>query len=96
MSEEQNNNSSEEETLFEFPCEFPIKAMGKTGPELEGAVIEIINRHVADLSETAIKLNASKGGNYTSITITITAQSKSHLDGIYYELTACEHVLYAL
>ncbi|MCW9056274.1 MAG: DUF493 domain-containing protein [Gammaproteobacteria bacterium] len=96
MSDEQSNNPSEEETLFEFPCEFPIKAMGKTGPELEGAVIEIINRHVPDLPEDAIKLNASKGGNYTSITIIVVAQSKDHLDAIYYELTACEHVLYAI
>ena len=88
--------SSEEETLFEFPCEFPIKAMGKTAAELEVAVLEIIHRHVPDLSEGAIKMNASKGGKYTSITITITAQSKSHLDGIYMELTSCEHVLYAL
>lgn len=91
-----NEPGNEEDTLFEFPCEFPIKAMGKSGPELEGAVLAIINRHVPDLSEGAIKLNASKGGNYTSITITITAQSKAHLDGIYYELTACEHVLFAL
>ncbi|MCW9013709.1 MAG: DUF493 domain-containing protein [Gammaproteobacteria bacterium] len=86
----------EEETLFEFPCQFPIKAMGKSGPDLEGAVLEIINRHVDDLSEGAIKLNASKGGKYTSITITITAQSKAHLDGIYMELTRCEHVLYSI
>ena len=88
--------NSEEETLFEFPCEFPIKAMGKTGAELEIAVLEIINRHVPDLCEGAIKMNASKGGKYTSITITIIAQSKSHLDGIYMELTSCEYVLYAL
>ena len=86
----------EEETLFEFPCKFPIKAMGKTGPSLEIAVLEIINRHVPDLPEGAIRLAASKGGNYTSITITITAQSKAHLDGIYMDLTACEHVLYAI
>lgn len=85
-----------EETLFEFPCEFPIKAMGKTGPELEVAVLEIINRHVDDVPESAIKLQQSKGGNYTSITITITAQSKTQLDNIYIELTACEHVLYAI
>lgn len=91
-----SDQSSEEETLFEFPCEFPIKAMGKTGPELEGAVLEIINRHVPDLSEGAIKLNASKGGKFTSITITITAQSKAHVDGIYLELTSCEHVLFAI
>lgn len=88
--------NSEEETLFEFPCEFPIKAMGKTGPELEVAVLDIINRHVPDLTEGAIRLVESKGGKYTSITITITAQSKAHLDGIYMELTCCDHVLYAL
>lgn len=86
----------DEDTLFEFPCEFPIKAMGRTGPELEMAVLEIINRHVPDLPEGAVSLNASKGGNYTSITVTITAQSKAHLDGIYMELTRCEHVLYAI
>ncbi len=91
-----SEQNPEDETLFEFPCEFPIKAMGKSGPALELAVLEIINRHVPDLTEGAIRLNASKGGNYTSITITITAQSKSHLDGIYMELTQCEHVLYAI
>ncbi len=90
------NDISTEETLFEFPCEFPIKAMGKTGPELEVAVLEIINRHVDDLVEGSIKFQQSKGGNYTSITITITAQSKSQLDNIYIDLTACEHVLYAI
>ena len=87
---------SDEETLFEFPCDFPIKAMGKSGPELETAVLEIINRHVDDLPEGAVKIMASKGGNFTSITVTVTAQSKAHLDGIYLELTSCEHVLFAI
>lgn len=86
----------EEETLFEFPCEFPIKAMGRTGPALELAVLEIINRHVTDLPEGSIRLAESRGGKYTSITITITAHSKAQLDGIYMDLTACEHVLYAI
>jgi len=88
--------SSEEETLFEFPCEFPIKAMGRSGEVLEAAVMDIIHRHVDDLSENAVKMNESKGGKFVSITITVTAQSKAHLDGIYLELTACEHVLFAL
>ena len=88
--------SIEEDTLFEFPCEFPIKAMGKSGEVLEAAVMEIIHRHVDELSENAVKMNESKAGNFVSITITITAQSKAHLDGIYLELTACEHVLFAL
>ena len=86
----------QEDSCFKFPCEFPIKAMGKTGDELEVAVLEIINRHVDDLPEGAVKFNSSKGGKYTSITVTINAQSKEQLDAIYSELTAHELVLYAL
>jgi len=86
----------QDETCFTFPCEFPVKAMGKTGDALEVAVIEIINRHVNDLAEGAITFNSSKGGKYTSITITINAQSKAQLDAIYMDLTAHELVLYAL
>lgn len=84
------------ETLFEFPCEFPIKAMGLSCDEFEIAVIEIINRHVEDLCEGALRMKPSKNGKYTAITITITAHSKDQLDAIYMDLTACEHVSVAL
>lgn len=84
------------ETLLEFPCEFPIKAMGLTCDALEIAVIEIINRHVENLTEGALRMKPSKTGKYTAITITITAHSKQQLDNIYLDLTACEHVSIAL
>ncbi len=86
----------EGETLLKFPCEFPVKAMGLSGDQLEVSVIEIINRHVNDLSEGAIAMRPSKNGKYTAITITITAQSKQQLDAIYMDLTVCEHVSIAL
>ncbi len=86
----------EQETLFKFPCEFPIKAMGKTGDALEIAVLEIMNRHVDDLAEGAAKFNQSSNGKFTSITITFTAHSKQHLDNIYIDLTACDLVLYCI
>ena len=86
----------EGETLLEFPCQFPVKAMGLTCEHLEIAVIEIINRHVSDLSEGAVKMKPSKNGKYTAITITITAHSKKQLDAIYIDLTDCEHVTIAL
>lgn len=84
------------ETLLEFPCDFPIKAMGLACDEFEIAVIEIINRHVEYLAEDALKMKPSKTGKYTAITITITASSKQQLDAIYIDLTACEHVSIAL
>jgi uncharacterized protein len=89
------NNDSQESPLV-FPCQFPIKAMGKSGTALELAVLEIVRRHVPDMSESAISVMKSKNGTYSSITLTVMAQSKQQLDAIYGELTACEHVLYAL
>ena len=86
----------EGETLLEFPCEFPIKAMGLACDELEIAVIEIINRHVENLAEGALKMRPSKTGKYTAITVTIAAHSKEQLDAIYIDLSACEHVSIAL
>ena len=86
----------EGETLLEFPCEFPIKAMGLACDELEIAVLEIVNRHVEDLGEGELKMKPSRNGKYVAITVTINATSKDQLDAIYMELTACEHVSIAL
>lgn len=88
--------AEESETLLEFPCQFPIKAFGLSGEILEVAVLEIVNRHVDDLAEGAVKMNASKSAKYTSITITIRATSKKQIDAIYIDLTDCEHVVMAL
>ena len=98
MSEDNQdqNDQQQEETLFEFPCEFPIKAMGKSCPEMEIAIVEIMNRHVPNLSEGAIRMRPSSKGTYTAITVTIQAHSKDQLDAIYLELTACELIAYAI
>ncbi len=81
-----------EETLFEFPCSFPIKIMGKDTTELHQVVREIIHRHVDDINEDAFKSRKSAQGTYISITVTIMANNKQQLDNIYLELTACDHV----
>jgi putative lipoic acid-binding regulatory protein len=83
----------EHDTPFEFPCQFPVKAMGKNIPNIEAIVVEIVRRHVSDLSESAVKTRESKGGKYISVTITIEAQSKAQLDAVYMDLTACSDVL---
>lgn len=85
-----------EESVIKFPCEFPIKAMGRATPELEIAVLEIMNRHVPDLGEGAVRTRKSRNGNYLSITVTIQARSREQLDAIYMELTSCEHIVFAI
>jgi len=85
-----------EETLLEFPCRFPIKAMGKTGLELDLLVIEIVRRHASDIHESAVTTRLSKDGNYISVTIVVEATSKQQLDAIYQDLTDHPHILMAL
>lgn len=86
----------DEDALFDFPCDFPIKAMGKACPELEIAVLDIMNRHVPDLGEGAVKMRESSKGNYVSITVTIKARSREQLDAIYMELSSCEHIAFSI
>ncbi len=84
-----------EETLLEFPCQFPIKAMGKTGLELDLLVVEIVRRH-ASINEGAVTTRPSKDGNYIAVTVIIEASSKQQLDAIYQDLSDHPHILMAL
>jgi uncharacterized protein len=87
---------AEQESLLEFPCRFPIKAMGTDDGAFETLVVELVRKHAPDLGEDSVATRASQGGKYLSVTVTVTATSREQLDNIYRELTACEQVLYAL
>ena len=87
---------SETETLLEFPCSFPVKAMGKNNGEFEALVSQIIFTH-AELHEGEEVTSRTSGSDtYLSVTVTITATSRDQLDRIYEDLTASEQVLMAL
>jgi len=85
-----------DETLLVFPCQFPIKVMGKTSSELDLVVVEIVRRHAPDLHEGTVTTRPSKDGNYLAVTIVIEATSKQQLDAIYQDLSDHPHVLMAL
>jgi putative lipoic acid-binding regulatory protein len=84
---------SEEDTLLEFPCAFPIKAMGRSESGFEALALAIVRRHVPDFNTDCMKIVASKQGNYLSVTFTIEATSREQLDSVYRDLTACEELL---
>ncbi|HEB96417.1 MAG TPA: DUF493 domain-containing protein [Sedimenticola thiotaurini] len=90
------NQTSDEETLFEFPCEFSVKAMGLAADDFDALVAGIVRRHVPDLGEGAVRSRPSRGGRYTSVTVTFQATSKAQLDAIYQALTDHERVLMSL
>lgn len=85
-----------DDSILEFPCDFPIKAMGKSEENFDALVVGIVRRHCPDLLEGAVKSRLSREGNYVSVTVTIQAESRSQLDRIYMDLTAHDKVLVAL
>jgi putative lipoic acid-binding regulatory protein len=88
--------SEEQESPLKFPCEFPIKAMGKADCELDIIVVGIIRKHAPDLTEGAVYTRDSTAGNYVSVTVTVNATSRKQLDAIYQDLVDCEAVIMAL
>ncbi len=78
---------AEQETLLEFPCDFPLKVMGATREGLAQAIVEVVLRHAPDFDAAKVEMRPSKAGNYISLTCVIRATSKPQLDALYRELT---------
>lgn len=79
---------SEDESLLEFPCDFPIKIMGQRCDDFAHTVVEVVMRHVPDFRPESVEMRASRSGTYLSITCTVRATSRRQLDALYRELTA--------
>jgi len=77
-----------QETVLEFPCKFPIKAMGINSDSFENEIVMIVRKHAPHFGEAAVKSTASKTGKYLSVTVTITAESKTQLDEVYREINS--------
>lgn len=86
----------EEKTLLQFPCDFPIKVMGRAEPGFDTMILELVRKHFPDLQESAMTSRPSKGGKWVSVTLVLRAQSKSQIDAVYLDLTAHEKVVMAL
>lgn len=74
-------------SLIEYPCEFPIKVMGKTQAGFAQSILALVKRHAPDFDETTVGMRPSREGKYLSLTFTIRATSREQLDAIYMELS---------
>ena len=75
-------------SLLQFPCAFPIKAMGAGDVDLRQLVLDLVRPHAADVDESQIRIQPSRTGRYQSVTVVIPAQDRAQLDAIYQDLSA--------
>ena len=87
-------NPDPEQSLIAFPCDFPIKIMGRTQAGFAQAVIEIVGRHAPDFDPATVEMRPSREGRYLSLTCTVRATSREQLDNLYRDLSS--HPMVAL
>lgn len=73
---------------IEFPCEYPIKVLGRERDDFRPTVIAVFERHAPGFDARAIVARASGKGTFTSLTITITATGPEQLEALHQDLIA--------
>lgn len=86
------DGGNEEAPKIEFPCDYPIKVLGRAAPDFEDLIVEVISRHTAPIDPANVKLRASGKGTFVSITVIIVATGVDQLDIIHKDLLATGRV----
>jgi len=81
------------DSLFNFPCDFPLKVMGRHTDDFRSIVLGIVQKHTGPILPANIEERPSRDGTYLSVTCTFNAKSREQLDNLYLELTSCERVM---
>jgi len=82
-----NNNPPEEHlAAMVYPCEMPIKVVGKSQPNFAQEIADVIREFDPEFDPASVEMRPSRKGNYLGLTFRITAQSRQHLDDIYQRL----------
>jgi len=83
-------------SLLTFPCEFPLKVMGRREDGFAQVVSEIVMRHADDFRPETIEMRSSKNARYLSLTVVINARSREQVDALYSELSKHPMVMMVL
>jgi putative lipoic acid-binding regulatory protein len=81
-----------EESLIQYPSDFPIKVMGRNHPELAQTLAQVVLRFDPDFDPATIEMRPSKAGNYLGLTFIVRATSREQLDALYRALHGHEMV----
>jgi hypothetical protein len=86
--------SGADDSLLKFPSDLAIKVFGRNDSDFRAAVLAIIESHYGKAYSVAEQ--QSKQASYSSLTITVRAESRAQIDAVYQALVAHELVLMAL
>lgn len=76
------------ESLIDYPSDFPIKIMGAMQDAFAETMVEVVSRHDPEFHAGKMEMRPSSKGNYLSLTVTVRATSREQLDNLYRELSS--------
>ena len=85
-----------QDTLLEFPCDYPVKVFGGNTPDFTRHVRDLLAPIIGAVADDAVDTRMSKSNRYLAVTIRFEATSKDQVDAVYEALTADTRVVMAL
>jgi len=76
-----------EQSLIEYPSQFPIKVMGENVEGFALSVVRVAQQFDPAFDASTVETRPSKAGKYLGVTITVTATSREQLDELYRTLS---------
>jgi hypothetical protein len=77
-----------EQSLIEYPSDFPIKVMGAHVDGFVEAIVVVAQGFDPGFDPGTIERRPSKGGNYLGLTVTVRITSREQLDELYRTLSS--------
>ncbi|HSG66620.1 MAG TPA: DUF493 domain-containing protein [Gammaproteobacteria bacterium] len=82
-----------EDGLLSFPCDLPIKVLGRNDAVFRGTALRIVRTHYGDLADTQISEQESRNRSYLSLTFIVRAQSREEADALFRDLTSSSDII---
>jgi putative lipoic acid-binding regulatory protein len=81
-----------EDSLIQYPCDFPIKVMGRAVDAFLPAMAALVRGFDPEFDPATIEVRPSASGNYLGLTLTVRVHSREQLDDLYRALHGHELV----
>jgi putative lipoic acid-binding regulatory protein len=85
-----------EEGPLVFPCQFPLKLVGKNQPGFLEDMIRLVSRHVPGIDPGLVSSRLSSNDTYIAVHFTFWADTREQVDTLYLDISADDRILFAL
>jgi uncharacterized protein len=76
----------QEPPKIEFPCDYPIKVLGRQADEFEQVIYATVEKHAPGFDRQRVQIKTSRKDTFFSYTIIITATGQDQLEALHQDL----------